>query len=151
MAFSNLQLSMGHPPGATLSRFQKMEDLSEFEPSFDFLSVCYNGSRNCGRCEKCVRTMLILDALGKLDLYRNVFDVDRYRENKQRHLRLILRQIHDVDHALFYTELYRRFKKQITLAMRVRVCLGRILTRLRHPAKLCMVALVSWCCCFCYY
>ena len=37
--------------------------------------------RNCGKCIKCRRTLLMLDACGVLDAYRDAFDLDYYREH----------------------------------------------------------------------
>ena len=55
--------------GSEFTRVDKTKVVAEFAPSYDRLRVCWarpNGLRNCGRCEKCVRTMLTLDLLGAL-------------------------------------------------------------------------------------
>ena len=39
---------------------------------------------NCSVCPKCVRTLLTLDILGKLDAFSGVFDIDRYRREARR-------------------------------------------------------------------
>jgi len=53
------------------SRWQKTERVARSQEALDSLSVCkyddLEGDRNCGRCEKCLRTMLTLHALGALD------------------------------------------------------------------------------------
>jgi hypothetical protein len=49
--------------GAGFSRTQKVEALSQIPSAIDSLRVCWSGEkqdRNCGRCEKCVRTKLNL-------------------------------------------------------------------------------------------
>ena len=38
---------------------------------------------NCSECLKCNRTLVALDALGKLDEYSGVFDINKYRKNKK--------------------------------------------------------------------
>lgn len=58
--------------GAELSRPEKLRRLVEWEPDLVLrhLRVCalnYGGPYNCGRCWKCVRTMIPLDVLGVLD------------------------------------------------------------------------------------
>jgi hypothetical protein len=56
-----------------LSRFEKTRIVAEWEEALSVLRTClYHripeaGRINCGECEKCLRTMLALVALGKLD------------------------------------------------------------------------------------
>lgn len=55
-----------------LSRFEKTRVVAGWEAGLRYLRVCHDpdnvppGALNCGACEKCVRTMLALVALGKL-------------------------------------------------------------------------------------
>lgn len=69
------------------SRFEKTKTITEYEPSYSFLNVCWDSSAdiytNCSVCGKCVRTMTALDVMGKLDLYKNVFDLKKYEDNKE--------------------------------------------------------------------
>jgi hypothetical protein len=59
--------------GTTMSRLDKLRLIEQWEIGLQCLRVCNQsdsyreGSINCGRCEKCVRTMLGLAALGVLD------------------------------------------------------------------------------------
>jgi hypothetical protein len=63
-----------------MSRFEKTRLLAEWDDALAVLRSCFyqtipaEGRINCGQCEKCVRTMLALVALGKLDRART-FDV----------------------------------------------------------------------------
>ncbi len=53
--------------GAGFSRTEKVESLSKFPNAVDNLRVCWEGERqdrNCGKCEKCIRTKLNLLAVG---------------------------------------------------------------------------------------
>jgi hypothetical protein len=61
--------------GATTSRNEKVEAISTWEPAQRFLRVCIDdrrraGVENCCRCEKCFRTMLMLEMCGKLGAFR---------------------------------------------------------------------------------
>ena len=52
----------------------------------DFFNVCTCSSdtdleTNCSHCRKCLTTMLALEIMGKLDEYKNVFDVGGFRKN----------------------------------------------------------------------
>jgi 7-cyano-7-deazaguanine synthase in queuosine biosynthesis len=56
--------------GANLSRVEKIAAIARDQRALDWLRVCYKNpdqTYNCGTCEKCVRTMLSLHALGALD------------------------------------------------------------------------------------
>jgi hypothetical protein len=52
--------------GAWADRYEKMKLLAEHDVAFEHLSVCWGrgSARNCSRCEKCFRTMLVYDLLG---------------------------------------------------------------------------------------
>lgn len=53
--------------GAAFSRIDKIAFLSDFPAALKSLKVCWQGKeqgRNCGVCEKCVRTQMIFLALG---------------------------------------------------------------------------------------
>jgi hypothetical protein len=59
--------------GIDLSRLEKTRLVSEWDVALQYLRVCNMFTRyqadhiNCGECEKCIRTMLALLALGALD------------------------------------------------------------------------------------
>ena len=55
--------------GADFRRWEKIEFLSRFEGVLDALHVCFRAGSdtNCGRCEKCLRNMIILEVLGLLE------------------------------------------------------------------------------------
>ncbi len=58
--------------GVELSRLEKIKLVADWDVALKSLRVCNKykkyrpGMLNCGRCEKCVRTMLALEALGAL-------------------------------------------------------------------------------------
>lgn len=72
-----------HSEGGTLSRFEKTKQVVTYHPSYKYLNVCTKKSYNCGKCEKCTRTLLALDALNKLDSYNKVFDIKYYKKHRQ--------------------------------------------------------------------
>lgn len=56
--------------GLEASRLQRIKLLSQYPIVLDTLQVCNNnpgGEYNCGRCEKCIRTMIELRIAGALD------------------------------------------------------------------------------------
>jgi len=104
--------------GMGLSRLEKLRSVVKYAPSYKYLHVCLKEQDNCGVCEKCVRTLLGLDALNALDLYKDVFDVRYYKENKEWYLQQLMYKIKDRKHDYF--EMYPYFKGQITAGMRVK-------------------------------
>jgi hypothetical protein len=70
--YSSSDLRIRHD-GIALSRFAKTKLVAEWGMVLQHLRVCNRykryqpGRLNCGECEKCVRTMLMLVALGALD------------------------------------------------------------------------------------
>ena len=51
--------------GSEVTRLEKTEYISDFAVTHKYLNVCWYHLNNCNTCEKCVRTMLGLYALGK--------------------------------------------------------------------------------------
>lgn len=85
--FSTVHTKIVHE-GVAYTRTEKIEYLSNDKRALSELHVCYRGAdskgqdhRNCGRCEKCYRTMIALDLFGKLDdaklFDRTTFDIKR--------------------------------------------------------------------------
>lgn len=76
--------------GGAETRFVKTAMLADWEPAMKYLHVCTDDTGpNCNVCAKCIRTMTMLDAIGKLDNFRRVFDVDYYRANRSFYLKAI--------------------------------------------------------------
>ncbi|MFH0986246.1 MAG: hypothetical protein V1882_12080 [Candidatus Omnitrophota bacterium] len=115
--FSTTTLKI-YSEGAALTRLEKTREIVEYAPSYRYLNVCYKSSKNCGRCEKCSRTLLSLDLLGCLEKYREVFDVDDYRLRKKEHLVRLL--IEANNNNLQYVEMLPFFKKDIGFGVRLR-------------------------------
>jgi hypothetical protein len=70
--FSSAELRIRHD-GVSLTRFERIKLIADWEPAIKHLRICNQYRRygeemfNCGRCEKCVRTMLALLSLGVLE------------------------------------------------------------------------------------
>lgn len=112
--FSTHQLRI-YSQGENMTRMQKLKTVVAYAPSYKYLNVCLKDGDNCGRCEKCVRTMTGLDSLGKLDLYHKVFDVDYYKSHKNWYMKQILKQLAYKKHDYF--EIYNYKKKDMTLPL----------------------------------
>lgn len=68
--------------GSDKSRIEKTCALLDYEPAQKYLNVCVNEVNNDGFCFKCIRTLLTIDALGGIDKFSKVFDVDTYKRNR---------------------------------------------------------------------
>lgn len=115
--------------GGTLSRLEKTRVVVEYAPSHKYLNVCTDTSTNCSRCEKCTRTLLALDMLGRLDDYRAVFDVDYYRAHKSDYLVTLVAK--KWEHNVVYEELYPYFRGQLTFWIYIRAMCSHVAYCLR--------------------
>ena len=76
------------PEGGQFNRSEKVEQIADWEIAREHLDVCntvdelydtYDIHHNCSHCGKCIRVLQPLEAMGKLDDFAGLFDVDRYR------------------------------------------------------------------------
>lgn len=106
--------------GAACSRFEKTKALTDYMPARHFLNVCLSqGKGNCGHCSKCKRTMWILDALGKLELFEHVFPIAEYRRNYGRYMQDLYSS--HLLNAPMLDETYKLLKSKISLIAKFRV------------------------------
>ena len=68
------------------TRVDKTRMVAEFEPSYKYLNVCEMGVFNCGKCSKCLRTLLTLEIIGALDKYKSIFNVKAYLERRSNYI-----------------------------------------------------------------
>ncbi len=78
--------------GDYMSRFEKIERISDYPPATKYLYSCVLKDKNCGRCSKCLRNLLALDALGKLDRFDGDYDIAAYRNRRERNLRYLIKK-----------------------------------------------------------
>ena len=67
--------------GITENRFEKIAYIKDNPVVQKHLNVCISGAKNCGICDKCIRTMNALYALGAVNSFSAVFDVEAYLAN----------------------------------------------------------------------
>ena len=68
------------------SRPEKLQALTGDDDARRYVAVCYDtGPRgeNCGRCYACMKTIIPLDIMGKLDLFGESFDVEKYYRERE--------------------------------------------------------------------
>lgn len=71
---------------STVTRLEKTRIVSQHKLAERYLNVCNSTGNNCGRCNKCIRTLLTLDIIGCLDRFYQVFDLPAYHANIKSHL-----------------------------------------------------------------
>ncbi len=117
--------------GCTITRFEKEQELADWEPAQKYLHVCLaNTGPNCGACGKCLRTLTALDALGCLQRFDNVFDVAAYLARRERNLAWLYKQQLIPSDDEMCKPAYERLKGEIAFPVRVRVWLGLLYERL---------------------
>jgi len=95
------------------TRLEKTKNLIINDPiTYKYLNVCVDNNnkkidKNCSGCHKCLRTQLTLDLLGKLDLYKNVFNLEIYYEKKKRFIAKVIRE---KDRDPYYEDVYKLLK-----------------------------------------
>ena len=109
--------------GSEASRLEKVEYISNFAVTYKYLNVCWTHLYNCtDKCDKCKRTLLALYALGKLECYSQVFELDRFYQNIHHYVGYMLfRNFKDKDHS-YYWELYDCFlSRGIKISVRAKL------------------------------
>lgn len=97
--------------GANASRFEKTYLVSSYSPSYKYLNVCIPENENCGKCEKCMRTLLGLEAVGALEKYRLVFNIDEYLSHKNYNYAFLFK--YTLKKKEDYLSIYSRLKSRI--------------------------------------
>ena len=131
--------------GCQSSRVDKTKRISALSYAQKHLDVCVQPNRalgkiNCSSCYKCLRTMLTLDVMDKLESFSEVFDLRKYENQKAEYVSQIL----VLDDA-FAEEIQRLAKERsykfplkarilsctpLNLARRIRNSLKRILLKI---------------------
>ena len=72
--------------GCQYRRVDKVRRIADWDIAKKYLNVCvswkpeHRDASNCGHCPKCLRTLLPLEILGKLDDYSKLFNMEQYKK-----------------------------------------------------------------------
>lgn len=70
--------------GCQHTRSEKTAIVSEYKDAQKILNVCVNEgtaeAKNCSICPKCKRTLFTLESIGKIDLFSNVFELNKWKK-----------------------------------------------------------------------
>lgn len=97
--------------GIEVTRQEKIEYISNFKETYKWLNVCVKDENNCCKCEKCIRTMIALESIGKLEKYNKVFNLKYYYNNKNKILGKALKYNRDRMKSELYNEIIKAYKK----------------------------------------
>jgi hypothetical protein len=103
--------------GMDKDRLEKQEMISESPVAQKYLHVCPDEADNCSKCSKCMRTMLAFDAIGKLENFSNVFDVEYYKKHKSKYYWFLYEQHYKKTPML--EPIYQAIKPKIPLLQQI--------------------------------
>lgn len=103
---------------STITRIEKVRNIAKNKEFLKHLYVCFYGNPpyNCTKCEKCIRTVLEADALGMLDNFKDVFDLNLYKKYRLLYIAYAIRQKR---RNVFYKEIYKYLKKNDAKSLRL--------------------------------
>ncbi len=111
VAHVNTESLAFYSSGSEVTRIQKIEALTNYKPSYKWLHPCFHtsvGQMNCGHCKKDCRDQAVLFALGKLDLYKNVYDIEDFKKHFAE--RLAVLKVHCDVH--FYADAWKLLEEK---------------------------------------
>lgn len=119
--------------GCAYTRSEKLLHILNYEPVGRYLNVCVehlDNWENCSVCDKCLRTLLVLDFSGNLDKVEKIFDISKYKTKKYDY---IASQVEKIDSDPFSSD-------TIALAKSLKIDLPsigyvRFLRRIRHVSR----------------
>ena len=121
--FSHKNLKL-YSEGGAINRLDKTKNIIDNEIVQNHLHVCIRESYNCNTCSKCMRTILTLYALDKLNDFKNVFDVNYFYKHKQDYIIWLLESFLKRDKMLL--PIFKKLKKEITLFLIIKYILKSI-------------------------
>lgn len=72
--------------GGEYSRVEKTLQVANIKEAYDILDVCVDPDItrdiNCSKCFKCMRTILTLEIIGRMDNFSKIFNYDEYFKNR---------------------------------------------------------------------
>ena len=93
--------------GSEGDRNDKVDFIADKPLAQKYLHVCLKKEYNCGRCSKCLRTLLALDAVNKLDEFREAFDIDDYIKRRNKCLAYLKGIIDKEPNSPFFAKTYK--------------------------------------------
>lgn len=98
--------------GQEVTRMEKVKFISDYPMTYNWLNVCVRTDDNCGECIKCVRTQAELDSIGKLENYKKVFDIEKFKKKKIKFFSEIIAEARNKKgcDAMYFKEIIDNYK-----------------------------------------
>lgn len=107
---SNETLSI-YSSGLEVNRMDKVKYISDYDITYNWLNVCVSTANNCSICHKCERTMTALDSIGKIEKYKNVFNLDSYYKKRNKYIGRLSNIYNDRLTKTYNKEIFQSFKE----------------------------------------
>lgn len=119
-----------HSTGGNVTRFEKIKLITNYKPAQNYLNVCVKSLENCCTCNKCLRTIFSLEALGTMDNFKNVFP--NYEEIMKRRIFYITELYYNAkyNNDIMLQEILPYFEKEITVGVKVHCFLANFKRRI---------------------
>lgn len=95
--------------GASYDRVDKNISLMDNPLAHKVLHPCHSdGELNCTKpwCQKCLRSLIVFDYYDKLDLFKDVFDLESYRKKHFQYIYWTVDASHKPENEIFFKRLY---------------------------------------------
>lgn len=93
--------------GTQYTRVEKTALIADYEPTWRYLNVCVCDDLNCSSCFKCMRTLLTLELIGKLNNFSSIFNIDTYFRHRDKYIGEVLSK----KHRYLYKDIYHEMVK----------------------------------------
>ena len=94
--------------GPTVSRYEKTVAISEYPVAQRHLVSCTSSYKNCSKCDKCIRNMMTLDSIDKLQDFSGIYDLELYRNFRYRYMWYLYSKKDDD----YFTPVFANFKEK---------------------------------------
>ena len=118
--------------GANTKRIEKTRYLANnYPPTYKYLNVCVNTVENDTTCFKCIRTLLSIDAVGDINRFNKVFNLNIYKQNKLQYIRRmwINAKLKNDDN---YFDILPYYKHILTPPFKCKILLSIILNKIKR-------------------
>lgn len=117
--------------GGNIDRIQKTQVISNYTPAYKYLNVCVQSVKNDSTCFKCTRTILCLDAMGKLEQFRDVFDISYYKAHRNEYIeKMYIEGKWKKDEFLY--SLFPLFKSDLTFQRKLLAIFHKIISVIKN-------------------
>lgn len=97
-----------------VTRAEKTIAIADDKTAQKYLDVCFCFN-SCGRCSKCIRTLVTLDIIGKVDQFGEIFDIKDFKQRRaEAYFEIMKTKDGDTkeDNAVFAKDLYRMAREK---------------------------------------